>query len=213
MQRLSQRFNSTLQDGPGWVHVVTETITDLQPGQVFPPPYLRSEQWYEVDTEGFVMRLVWTDFDKSGTVIQQSATVGNYSINFTTGDSEFNNGEHQRISLDTLTRDLTKAAQSDNSHLTREETSCENGRPCRLITGWQIFASPVQNPGVSEAFSGAGRRVWIDMQTGQQAMSQTFYLLPGSDKEITSTSRTILVEKAQTPPQDILDVLARVIVP
>jgi hypothetical protein len=55
--------------------------------------------------------------------------------------------------------------------------------------------------------------VWIDLQTGQQVKRQSFWrLLDGSEK-ITSTQNTVLVEKLDAPPQEILDILGRVIVP
>lgn len=212
VQLLAQQFDASFQQRPGWVHVIKETHTDPRPGQDFPPPYLKSEQWYEIDAEGYVTRNVWLDYNDAGQIIQQAATVGDYSVNFTNGFSGFNNGARYRISLDMLTQDLSRAAEYDTLVI-REETTCDDGKPCLLITLLDTFASPVQNPGETQAFSGSGRRVWIDLETGQQIKEQSFWLLKDGSEEITSTSTTRLVEKVAFPPQEILDMLARVIIP
>jgi hypothetical protein len=213
VQQLAQKFDAPFQQGPGWVHVVNETITDPRSGQTYPPPYLKSELWYEIDAEGYVTRNVWLDYSEAGTLLQQAATVGDYTVNFTSGDSTFNNGARYRVSLDLLTVRLSRAAQSADSHITRVESTCDNGRPCLLITGWEDFPSPAQNPGEPQAFIGAGNRVWIDLETGQQFQSQSFWLLADGSESITFTQTTLLVEKVNEPPQEILDILGRVIVP
>lgn len=211
VKQLADRFDAPFQQGPGWVHVVQETTSDPRGGQAYPPAYLKSERWYEVDEEGYVTRMVWLDYNSDEKIIQQSATVGDYSVNFTTGNSGFNNGSRYRFSLDTLTQSLSNAAQNDTRVL-REASTCENGKPCLLITMQNNFASTVQNPGEEQAFAGSGQHVWIDLETGQQVKSQSFWLLENGNESITSTENIVLVEKMDTPPQKILDILSRVII-
>ena len=81
-----ERFDA-FQQGPGWVHAF-ETTSDPRGGRAYPPAYLKSERWYEVDEEA-MLPMVWLDYNSDH---QQSATVGDYSVNFTTGNSGFNNG-------------------------------------------------------------------------------------------------------------------------
>jgi hypothetical protein len=210
VQQLAQKFDASFQGGPGWVHVVEETLTNPQAGQNFPPPYLKNEQWVEVDAGGYVTRRLYTDYDEGGRIIQQSATVGDYTVNFTTGDAGFNRGVRYQFSLDLLSRVFNQAAQSGSS-LTREESTCQDGRRCLLVTLLSASARTVQNPGETRAFRGyAGRRVWIDPESGQQVKYQSFWRLEDGSEKISSTSRYILVEKAESPPQAILDILARV---
>lgn len=211
VQQLAQKFDAPFQQGPGWVHVVNETITNPQAGQMYPPPYFKTELWYEIDAEGYITRNVWLDYNKAGTLIQQTATVGDYTINFTSGDSGSNPGGPYRVSLDFLTQDISHAAQN-NARVLREETTCDNGRACLLITGLDSFA-PVQNAGEPQAFSGSGHRVWIDLQSGQQVKWQSFWRLVDGSEKIVSTQNTVLVEKLASPPQDILDILGKVIRP
>jgi hypothetical protein len=213
VQQLAQKFDAPFQQGPGWVHVDKETISSPRAGQVFPLPYLKSEDWYEVDANGYVLSNVHLDYDKTGQIIQQVATVDNYSVNFTTGDSGFNNSMRYRFSLDVLTESLSRVSQDKNSRFTRKETTCDNGRPCLLITSLEPFSSPMQNRGEAQTYSGSGRRTWIDMQTGQQVKEQSFGLVEDGSEQITSTYTYTLVEKVSTPPQAILDILARVVVP
>ncbi len=212
VQQLAQKFDAPFQQGPGWVHVVNETITNSKAGQMYPPPYLKSELWYEIDAEGYVTRNVWLDYNDAGTLIQQAASVGDYTINFTSGDSGFNPGGRYRVSLDFLTQDISHAAQN-NARVLREETTCDNGRACLLITRFDSFDKPVQNAGEPQAFSGSGRRVWIDLQSGQQVKWQSFWRLVDGSEKIVSTQNTVLVEKLASPPQEILDILSKVIRP
>lgn len=213
VRQLGQKFDSSFLDNPGWVHIVRETISNPKSGQAFPPPYLKSEDWFEIDAEGYVLRNVHLDYDKTGQIIQQAATVGNYSVNFTTGVSSLKNDTHYQFSLDKLTGELSRATKYENSQITREEITCNNGRPCLLISGWENFSSPMQNPGETQAFFGAGRHVWIDLETGQQVQYQSFWLLEDGSERINSTSSYILTDKVCSPSQEVLDLLARVIAP
>ncbi len=212
VQTLTQKFNAPFQQGPGWVHVVRETVTTQKAGQTFPPAYIKTEQWFELDQKGYITRFVWLDFDEAGTLLQQSATVGNYSVNFTTGDSGFNANISSHFSLDTATQDLN-AVIAKGAHFSQEEGTCDNGNPCLVISMSENFEQPVQNPGEPQAFTGSGRRVWIDLATGQQVKNQSFWLLEDGSEKATSTTSYILVEKVATAPQEILNILSRVIVP
>lgn len=110
VQGLGQKFDAPFQERPGWIHMVKETETNPGPGQPFPPPYLTSEQWLELDAKGYVIRSLWTDRDQGGNVIQQSISVGNYSINLTTGESGYNEYSRYLFSTDLLTQELIQAA-------------------------------------------------------------------------------------------------------
>lgn len=215
VQTLAKKFDTSLQSGPGWVHVVSERETPPKPGVVasFPPPYLRTEEWFEIDAEGLITRKLHSDYDANGLIIQQTATVGNFSVNFTIGDSGFNEYGPYPISLDTQTQNLTRAAESDNANLTREEISCENGSACLLITSWEDFPYPIQNHGEPQPFTGNGRRVWIDLETGQQVKYQAFWLLADGSERVDHTEQVLAVEKVESPPQEVLDILAKVIRP
>jgi hypothetical protein len=212
IQQLAQKFDATLRQGARWVHVVTETNTRPRAGQTFPPAYIRNEQWIEVDAEGYVNRSVWLDYDKDGTLIQQAATVGDYSVNFTLGNSGFNSGMRYLISMDTLSHELNRANPS-TARVSREEVDCENARPCLLITSLETFGAPIKNPGETQSFYGAGRRVWIDRQTGEQVKFQSFWRLEDGSELIGSTQTIVQIEKMDNPPQAILELLKRVKAP
>ena len=185
---------------------------NTQAGRVFPPPYLSSEQWYELDENGYVQRSTWIDKDENGNVLQMSATVGDYSVNFTTGDAGYNQGQLYRYSADMLTRDLASASKYD-TQVTREETTCEDDFPCLLITMFNTFLQPAQNPGQEQPITGAGKRVLINLQTGQQMQIQSFWRLADGSEQVDYTQRILVVEKVEAPPQEVLDILAKVIRP
>ena len=195
------------------MHIVKEETSNPQTGQVFPPPYLKTEEWFEVNAEGYVMRSVHTDYNDSGQIIQQAATIGDYSVNFTTGDSGYNNADSYKITMYELTGYLSRAGQNGVMDLSTEETTCENQRNCLLVSHSETFSTPIQNPGETEEFYGAGQRFWIDLETGQLVKRQTFWLLEDGSEAISSSTIYTLVEKVGSPPQEILDILNSVIVP
>ncbi len=211
VQALSQKFDAPLRQGPGWVHVLTETETRPQAGQTFPLPYITTEQWLELDAEGYVIRALWTDRDKDGNVLQQSVTIGNYSLNFTTGDAVYNEYGRYPFSMDILMPILNSAAQY-GATVTREETHCDDGAPCLLVTLTEMFTTPIQNPGESVAFSGAYSKIWIDRHSGLQRQQQSGWILPDGALRLNATYRVLRVEKA-APPPEVLDLLSKVILP
>ena len=215
VQQLAQKFESPLHQGPGWVQVVSENIATPRAGQTYPPPYLKTELWYEIDADGYITRMLQTDRNKNGQILQQAATVGNYSINFTYGSAGFNDGKRYRVSLDNLTGSLGRAAQDTQkiTQVLREQSTCENGNACLLITIRAYFPAPIQNPGEAEAYYGSVERTWIDTQTGQQVKVEGSWLLKDDQETVTSTHRVLAIEKVAAPPQEILDVLAKVVVP
>lgn len=209
---LTKKFDAYLQQGPGWVHIVSESHTVPQPRQTYPPPYLKTDEWFEIDADGMMLRSVHTDWSSSGQILQQAATVGNYSTNFMDGRSRTGDGKRYPVSLDLFGMSL-KLPLGDGTTVLRKSTTCENGSPCLLITLRSNFDPPLQNPGEALAFYGSCKRVWIDVQTGQQVKSEFFWVFKDGKEAYPSTSKVLLVEKVTAAPQEILNVLAKVVVP
>ena len=212
IQALAQKFDALFQQGPGWVHVITTTEAALKPGQTYPPAYLTSEKWFELDANGNVIRSIWTDKDKNGNVLQQSVTIGNYSLNFTTGESGYNEYSSYPFSMDMLTHDLIQAAQYQ-AQVIREEVACEDGTPCLLITLFDAFEQPSQHPDEAQPIIGMGRRTWVNLATGQQVKVQAFTRFQDGSERNEFTDSTLLVEKLENPPEEILTILNGVVVP
>ena len=82
-----------------------------------------------------------------------------------------------------------------------------------MITLLDSFAQPGQDPSEAQSFYGAGRRTWINLQTGQQVKTQSFWRLQDGSERVDYTYKPILDEKVNAPTQEILDILARVVVP
>ena len=212
VQALAQKFDAPFQQGPGWVRMVKETELTPRPGQNFPPPYMTSEQWLELDAEGYVIRSIWTDRDKAGNVIQQSVSIGNYFKNFTTGESGYNEYSRYPFSTDMLTNDLIQAAQYQ-SRVTREEVPCDDGSPCLLITLFDAFEQAVQHPEEPQPILGMGRKTWVNLSTGQQVKVQAFSRLQDGSDKIEYTERALLIEKLDRPPDEVLTIINGVVVP
>ncbi|HEX2997510.1 MAG TPA: hypothetical protein VHP14_21995 [Anaerolineales bacterium] len=196
VKALTDKFNKSVAQGSGWVRVVSEVVTrNLQPGQNYPPPYYREEQWFEIDTEGWVTRNLVTHWSKDGSIIQQSISVGTHSLNLTTGEAmEF---PIYRLSLDWFLRDLDYALRHGEI-VVREEATCEDGSSCLLVT-------------VNEM--NIARRVWISMETGQQVKLQTSQRDSDGAETILFTQTFLPVERMDAPPQEVLDLFVRVVFP
>ncbi len=210
---LTESFDIPFQQGPGWIHHVTETETFPRPAQTFPPPYIKSEYWLEIDAKGYVIRALYTDYDKTGNVLQQSATVGDYSINFTSGDSSYLGGQRYRFASSFLRQDFNSVMKYGNTSVTIEETLCGDGEPCCLITFLETFGNPIQNPGETQAFSGLARQVWVKQATGQTLQMRTLRRLEDGTEQVEYAQTLLTLEKLPAPPQDVLDLLSKVILP
>ncbi|MDO9299934.1 MAG: hypothetical protein Q7T89_01060 [Anaerolineales bacterium] len=195
-QALSKKYDDSIVQGAGWVHLVSENfIETMQQGQTYPPPYYQEEQWFETDSEGWVTRSLRTDWDADKNILQQSVSVGTHNINLTTGEAmEF---PTYRLSLDRILADLGYALNHGQSVL-REETACEDGSPCLLITMTD---------------GNIARRTWINLETGQQVKMQTSQQMPGGAENTLFTQTFLPVERVESPPQDVLDVFSKVLLP
>ncbi len=194
VQSLSKKFDNSIVQGPGWVHVVSEIVTEtMQQGQTYPPPYYQEEQWYEIDAEGWITRNLTTHWDVDKNILQQSVSVGTHNINLTTAEAmEF---PTYRLSLDWFLADLDYALNYGQTVL-REETTCEDGSPCLLITLTD---------------GNIARRTWIHVETGQQVKIQTSQQMPDGSEKILFTQTFLSVERVKVPPQDVLDVFSTVL--
>jgi DNA-binding CsgD family transcriptional regulator len=211
VQTLAQTFDQAIVQGPAWVHILYEyKLENLSPEQTYPPPYYQDEQWYEIDAADWVARNLTTHSNAAGNIIQQSVSVGTKGLNFTTGEA-FELSPY-RLSFDFLTRDLDSALQRGQPVL-REETTCDDGSKCLLITIMDSFLQPIQNPDQPHAFHGHGLRVWIHMETGQQVKIQSLWALEDGTEQINYTQRVLSVEKVTAPPKEVLDIIDKVVFP
>ncbi len=211
--RLNESFDIPFQQGPGWIRHVTEIETFPRPWQTFPPPYIKSEQWLEMDEQGYVIRALYTDYDKAGKILQQSASVGDYSINFTSGDSSYFGGQRCRFTSAFLRQDFNAVVKYGNTSVTIEEILCEDGKPCYQITFLETFGNPVQNPGETQSFSGSARQVWVDKTSGKTIKTRTLWRFEDGTERVESTQTLLTLEKLPAPPQEVLDLLSKIVLP
>ncbi len=211
--RLNESFDIPFQQGPGWIRHVTETETFPRPGQTFPPPYIKSEYWLEIDEQGYVIRALYTDYDKAGKILQQSVTVGDYSISFTSGDSSYLGGQRYRFTSTFLRQDFNAVVKYGNTAVAIEEILCEDGEPCYQITFLETFGNPVQNPGETQALSGSARQVWVEKASGKTMKTRTLWRFEDGTERVESTQTLLTLEKFPAPPQEVLDLLSKIILP
>jgi hypothetical protein len=212
VKHLSDQFDAPYQQGPGWVHIVTEQHSKVDEGQLLPPPYFKSDEWYEIGADGYIQRSLYTDYTENGTILQQVATIGNYSINFTFGGGGYNETDLRRLSLDRLNESFLHADE-DKSEITREEVNCQDGKRCLLISVKNIFEYPLQLSGNEKAIAATIYVVWIDLDTGLQFKFESVYRYNDGSEEVRSSRQVLLVEKVEQVPEEVVGILDRVVLP
>lgn len=191
VQALSQKNNQPFTQKSGWVHVVSDIVTEtMQTGQTYPPPYYQEEYWFEVDIDGWVTRSLTTHWSKDRNILQQNISVGNNYLNLTSGEAmQF---PLYQLSLDWMLSDLDYALQNNQTVL-REETTCDNGNSCLLIS-------------INE--QNLSRQFWIDLETGQQVKIRST-----QNGNILFTQTFYPIEFFSTAPQEVLDLFDKIIFP
>ena len=212
VKRLSNQFDAPYQQGPGWVHIVREQHSKVEEGQLIPPAYYKTNEWYEVDADGYIQRSLSTEFLENGTIIQQSATIGNYSVNFTFGGSGYNEMEPRRLSLDRLNESFMNAEEY-KSEISGDEVDCQDGKRCLLITIKDPLNPPIQPSGYEKAIIATISKVWIDKETGLQFKFESLYLYDDGSEEVRTTREVLLVEKVDQAPDEVIGILDRVVLP
>lgn len=212
VKRLSDQFDAPYQQGPRWVHVVKEQYSKVEEGQLIPPAYYKTNEWYEVDADGYIQRSLYTEFTENGMILQQSATIGNYSINFTFGSSGYNEMEPRRLSMDRLNESFLHVDEY-KSEISGEEVDCQDGKLCFLVSVKDLLAQPLRESGSEKAISGTVLNVWIDLETGLQFKFESIYLFDDGSEEVRSTRQVLLVEKVEQVPDEVIGILDRVVLP
>lgn len=212
VKTLSDQFDAPFQQGPGWVHVVKEQHSKVEEGQLIPPAYYKTSEWYEVDADGYIQRTLYTEFRENGTILQQSATIGNFSINLTFGSSGYNEMEPRRFSLDRLKESFLHADEY-KSEIIGEEVDCQDGKRCLLVRVKDILEQPVQESSSEKAISGTVLKVWIDLETGLQFKFESTYLYEDGSEEVRTKREVLLIEKVEQVPAEVVGILDRVVMP
>lgn len=209
---LTEAFDAPFQQGPGWIRYVTETETYPAPGLTYPPPYIRTEQWLEIDEQGYAIRSVYTDYDQAGNILQRSVTVGDYSINLTLGETGYFGGQRYKFSSSFL-RQVFNAAQEYGATVHIEEISCTDGEPCYLITSLDSFSTPFQNPGEPVAFSGSAKQLWVMKDSGKTLKTLSIWRLEDGTERVDRAQTLLTLEKLPAPPREVMEILDKVILP
>jgi hypothetical protein len=89
-------------------------------------------------------------------------------------------------------------ALTNDQVVQHEEIPCEDDSPCLLIS---------MSDGANV------RRVWINVDTGQQVKIQTSQQMSDGTEKILYTQDFLSVERADNPPQDVLELFSKVLFP
>ena len=202
VQALEQENNTVLQQGGGWVHEIS-TYKDT-----------KNESWFEVSPDGYVTRWLGTDMDEQGKVTDQTAAVGRLSVDFTSGETQILPGSSsERLPLNGLTDYLVWALKNPGTTITGEDVPCEDKTACLLVTSRMYSDAPSQEDGVDKPVIGIKHRSWIDLQTGETLKMEYSWILEGGREQVFGQQQTLVLEKLASAPQEVLDLLGRLVRP
>lgn len=207
---------SPFLSGSGWVHVVTENQTEEDLGENpqggIIPSHDIMENWYELNEEGYIIRMITLLKTSDSEIIQQAITEGVYSYNFTLNTILKGDGKLRKINFNNEALAFFQQMVSNDLPLYRYEMNCENKR-CLLITP---FESEKQlSPELYQqiyAFAGLPRQMWIDLETGQPIRHERFGMDAEGNLQLKDSSRLLTLERA-APPQELLDLFEQVVFP
>lgn len=204
---LEQGFTE-LYGQPGWVHIVSENIEPDYSGFLLGPKHTIGEYWQYVDADGILTQYALIVRDPDGGVWQKIARVGRRQVNFTTGTAVDDPALEIKAQHETLPETILQAEAG--TKVIREEVLLDQ-RPCLLIILRTAFDPPIEITSIPQRVARADNKTWIDQETGKILQKEIVYGLEDGTDYVLQTLRHITIERVDTPPQEILDMLDQVL--
>lgn len=203
--RLTARQGAAILQTPGWVHMIVrheryrDRVSTLPGGREVPSVYL-SDTWYRLEEGGWVTAAVARMLSEQGAVIQVSVYHDGLWRNLTTGEQW--QGEPFRFRPDLGFAADALRADSHGETLNGERVFRE-GRAALQFTLRTDFATPILMEGVRQPVVAAGRRAYLDPDSGAlMALEQVLIPLEGENRVVLRAT-PLLLERAE-PSTEVL---------
>ena len=195
----------------GWIHIVSRIEDFVTESGTLPdgspiPTDSTNESWMLLDEEGFAVKKV--TIDDTGDSRTSQTTV-------------YQDGVWKNLALDTATTDPEKfrptldsnflgyaEAYKDTVELHVEESELD-GQNVAVYTMTEFFKEPVYFGKSSTAVAGAIGKYYFSLETGVLMKLERYYLYPDGELQLVRQITTLVIEKVDSPPSDILDLLGR----
>jgi LysM repeat protein len=198
-------WQASLLSGPGWVHLTNRQIDNNGTNQLFGGrAEILSEDWYQLDAQGFVTTMAHQDRGTDGAILQQSYTRDGRTVNLTFGtdhpaDPAF------RLNLasgysDGLLRALKMGIPVDRSQTTLD------GKPAIVLSWKETYATPLDMEG-GRMVAASTRRIILDRESGAPLAWELYETNPDGEERMVWKTVYEVAARVQTLPQEVQDLL------
>jgi hypothetical protein len=207
------------QKGPGWVHQVVEMEAaedfGLDHGDMLEMPrQYQIESWIRLDERGYARTTIYVRKSLEGEFLSADIKDGAVYFSLPEGRGGISEDEY----LATPSYDLVDLLTVFNSYLAegatiRRENILLEGKACQLYEVTQLYDPPQLFGGELAPVQATSFAAWVDPRSGTVLRIQDSMAYTDGSSRIKTTTRFLSLEKVETPPQEILDLLAKVIRP
>jgi LysM repeat protein len=200
-------WQASLLSGPGWVHLTNRQIDNNGTNQLFGGrTEILSEDWYQLDAQGFVTTMAHQDRGTDGAILQQSYTRNGRTVNLTFGtnhpaDLAF------RLNLVVGYSDGLLRAFKSGIPVDRSQTTLD-GRPAIAFSWKETYATPLDMQG-RRVVAASTRRITLDRESGAPLAWELSETNPDGEERLVWRTVYEVAERVQTPPQAVQDLLGQ----
>ena len=210
---------ASVPNGPGWIHQVTQVdqaapIGTLDTGdQPEQPLQMTTDAWYLLDDQGFARTTVIIRKTLDGKFISADIDNGVYHFNFPEAHGHISQDIYlakPSYYYDPLTTINSYIAEGGKvSHV----NSTVDGKICQQYTGTRTCDPPMIFWGEPAPVSTMVYSVCIDQETGAVLQIQGKMIYSDSMTRIKDTTRFISLEEVETLPDEVRQILEKVVMP
>jgi LysM repeat protein len=200
-------WQASLLSGPGWVHLTNSQIDNNGTSQLFGGrTEILSEDWYQLDAQGFVTTMAHQDRGTDGTILQQSYTRDGRTVNQTFG-TDHPSDPAFRLNLASGYSDGLLRAFKSGIPVDRSQTTLD-GRPAITFSWKETYATPLDMEG-GRMVAASTRRITLDRESGAPLAWELYETNPDGEERLVWRTVNEVAEQVQTLPQAVQDLLGQ----
>jgi hypothetical protein len=200
-------WQASLMSGPGWIHLTNRQIDNNGTNQLFGGrTEILSEDWYQLDAQGFVTTMAHQDRGTDGTILQQSYTRDGRTVNLTFGtdhpvDPAF------RLNLAVGYSDGLLRAYKSGIPVDRSQTTLD-GKPAIAFSWKEDYVTPLNMEG-GRMVAASTRRITLDGESGAPLAWELYETNPDGEEHLVWRTVNEVAERVQSLPQEVQDLLGQ----
>ena len=218
LEALLENGYTGYQKGPGWMHQVVDVEEaedyglDYGDTPVMPRHYL-VESWVRLDKRGYAQTTMYVRKSLEGEFL--SADINDGVVHFSLPEGRGGIGEDVYLAAPSYDLDLLTVLNGyvAGGATIRLENVLLDGKACQLYEVTQLYDLPQVFDGEPAPVQAIRFGAWVDPESGKVLQTQNGMDYMDGSSRVKATTRFLSLEKVETPPQEILDLLAKVVAP